>query len=122
MFGSLLHLAPQSNGRSGGDGSPAFLQPRFSPGNATRSGDAVAERFNNFLTLFAPHLITTSADVVTEWGCENAVSILSRAFERRQPAISGRGGGSFMNDLIFVVVVVVFFIISGLYVRFCEKL
>jgi len=27
-----------------------------------------------------------------------------------------------MNDLIFVVVVVVFFIISGLYARFCEKL
>jgi len=27
-----------------------------------------------------------------------------------------------MNDLIFVVVVVVFFIIGGLYVRFCEKL
>jgi len=27
-----------------------------------------------------------------------------------------------MNDLIFVAVVVVFFIIGGLYVRFCEKL
>ncbi len=122
MFGSLLHLAPECNGRSGGEGSPAFLQPRFSPGNAIRSGDAIAGRFNNFLTLFAAHLITTSADVVTEWGCEKTVSIFSRAFERRQPAISGRGGGSFMNDLIFVVVVVVFFIIGGLYVRFCEKL
>ena len=27
-----------------------------------------------------------------------------------------------MNDLIFVGVVVVFFVVSGLYVRFCEKL
>jgi hypothetical protein len=27
-----------------------------------------------------------------------------------------------MNDLIYVGVVVAFFIISGLYVRFCEKL
>jgi len=27
-----------------------------------------------------------------------------------------------MNDLIFVAVVVVFFVLSGLYVRFCEKL
>jgi len=59
---------------------------------------------------------------VGEWGCEKAVSILSRAFERRQPAIPGRGGGSPMNDLNFVAVVVVFFIIGGLYVRFCEKL
>jgi len=122
MFGSLLHLAPQSNGRSGGEGSPTFLQPKLSPGNAIRFGDAVAERFNNFLTLFAAHLITTSADVVTEWCREKAVSILSRAFERRQPAFPGGGGGSFMNDLIFVVVVVGFFINAGLYVRFCEKL
>jgi hypothetical protein len=29
---------------------------------------------------------------------------------------------SFMNDLIFVGIVVVFFVVSGLYVRFCEKL
>jgi len=122
MFGSLLHLALECNSRSGGEGSPTFLQPRFSPGNAIRFGDAVAERFNNFLTLFAAHLITTSAAVVREWGCEKAVSILSRAFERRQPAIPGRGGESPMNDLIFVAVVVVFFIIGGLYLRFCEKL
>jgi len=27
-----------------------------------------------------------------------------------------------MNDLIFVAVVVVFFIIGGLYIRFCGKL
>jgi len=27
-----------------------------------------------------------------------------------------------MNDLIFIAVVVIFFIASGLYVRFCEKL
>jgi hypothetical protein len=122
MFGRLLHLAPECNSRSGGEESPTFLQPRFSPGSAIRSGDAVAERFNNFLTLFAAHLITTSADVVTEWGCEKTVSIFSQAFERRQRAFPGRGGGSPMNDLIFVAVVVVFFIIGGLYVRFCEKL
>jgi hypothetical protein len=30
--------------------------------------------------------------------------------------------GSVMNDLIYVGVVVVFFVASGLYVRFCEKL
>jgi len=99
-----------------------FFPPRLSPGNAIRAGNAVAERFNNFLTLLGAHLITTSADVVTEWCGEKAVSLLSRAFERRQPAFPGRGGGSFMNDLIFVAVVVVFFIIGGLYVRFCEKL
>jgi len=122
MFGSLLHLAPECNIRAGREGSPTFLQPRFSPGNAIRSGDAVAERFNNFLTPFAAHLITTSADVVREWGCEKAVSLLSRACERRQPSISGCGGGSPMNDLVFVAVVVVFFIIGGLYIRFCEKL
>jgi len=27
-----------------------------------------------------------------------------------------------MNDLIFVGIVVVFFVVSALYVRFCEKL
>jgi len=27
-----------------------------------------------------------------------------------------------MNDLIFVGIVVAFFIVSGVYVRFCEKL
>jgi hypothetical protein len=27
-----------------------------------------------------------------------------------------------MNDLIFIAVVVGFFVVSGLYVRFCEKL
>ena len=31
-------------------------------------------------------------------------------------------GEIIMNDLIFVGVVVMFFIVSGLYVRFCEKL
>jgi hypothetical protein len=60
--------------------------------------------------------------VKAEWGREKAVSILSRACERRRLAIPGRGGGSFMNDLIFVAVVVAFFILGGLYVRFCEKL
>jgi len=30
--------------------------------------------------------------------------------------------GVIMNDLIFVAVVVLFFVGSGLYVRFCEKL
>jgi len=27
-----------------------------------------------------------------------------------------------MNDLMFVGIVVVFFVVSGFYVRFCEKL
>ena len=87
-----------------------------------RPGNALAARFNNFLTLFGAHLITPDADVVREWGREKAVSIFSRASERRQLAFPGRGGGSPMNDLIFVAVVVGFFIIGGLYVRFCEKL
>jgi hypothetical protein len=30
--------------------------------------------------------------------------------------------GQLMNDLIFVGIVVVFFVVSALYVRFCEKL
>jgi hypothetical protein len=31
-------------------------------------------------------------------------------------------GRTIMSDLLFVGIVIVFFIISGLYVRFCEKL
>ena len=31
-------------------------------------------------------------------------------------------GGSRMNDLLFVTLIVGFFVVSGLYVRFCDKL
>jgi len=31
-------------------------------------------------------------------------------------------GESDMNDLVFVVLIVGFFVVSGLYVRFCDKL
>jgi hypothetical protein len=34
----------------------------------------------------------------------------------------GRPQGKTMNDIIFVAVMAGFFIVAGLYVRFCEKL
>ncbi len=40
-----------------------------------------------------------------------------RGMERRQD-----GEALAMSDLIFIGLVVVFFVVSGLYVRFCERL
>lgn len=36
--------------------------------------------------------------------------------------ISRADGESHMSDLVFVVLIVGFFVVSGLYVRFCDKL
>ncbi len=38
------------------------------------------------------------------------------------PAPGSRPGTGVMSDLIFIGVVVAFFAVSGLYVRFCDKL
>jgi len=45
-----------------------------------------------------------------------------RCCRRVKRAAEDAGFGEFMNDLVYVGVIVVFFVISGLYVRFCEKL
>jgi hypothetical protein len=39
----------------------------------------------------------------------------------RQPARPGQAHGP-MTDLLYVAITVLFFVVGGLYVRFCEKL
>jgi len=59
---------------------------------------------NTFLTPLVPILITRKGDGTARWGRAEDLS------------------NGYMNDLIFIGIVVVFFVVSGLYVRFCEKL
>ena len=67
--------------------------------------ETVSTVINEFLTPAVPILTT-------------GLPGLMRTCTSQQTELDGK----FMTDLIYIGVVVVFFVVSGLYVRFCEKM
>ena len=65
--------------------------------------------FNTFLTLSSPLLITTPPSAVPTCSMARMELNVTECV-------------NLMTDLIYVGVTVLFFVVSGLYVRFCEKL
>jgi hypothetical protein len=88
--------------------------------------------FNGFLADFTSLLISSTGLLLSCSTCETERIIAGHRvlrFAGRTDACARLVHGAgvvarriFMNDLIYVGIVVAFFVVSALYVRFCEKL